>query len=104
MAPEPRNTLPEPAAEPSSPLPRMHARHLVALIVILLLAAALRVHRLNEKSFWFDEFQSVGMAVGRGFAHFDLPVNVVIPDAPKIIDLATAPPLWKIWYAEPRGH
>ena len=34
----------------------------IVLIAILLVAAALRIHRLNEKSFWFDEFESVAMA------------------------------------------
>jgi len=78
--------------------------HFVALIAILLLAAALRVHRLSEKSFWFDEFESVAMAAGHGFDHLDLPTNVLISNPPDLTNLDTAPPYWKAWYGESRGH
>ncbi|MGB7158235.1 MAG: glycosyltransferase family 39 protein, partial [Tepidisphaeraceae bacterium] len=78
-------------------------RYLLALIAILLLAAALRVYHIGEKSLWWDEFQSLAMACGRGFTHLQLPTGVVIAHPPKVIDLATALPIRVLW-TEPQGH
>ncbi|MGB7160391.1 MAG: glycosyltransferase family 39 protein [Tepidisphaeraceae bacterium] len=102
-------TEPQPAP-PASPREaedvhrRVGAGALAALLVIVLLAFALRVYRMDAKSFWFDEFQSVGMACGRGFAHFDLPANVVLPNPPALLNLDHALPWWQIWYGETQGH
>ncbi|MEO6435006.1 MAG: glycosyltransferase family 39 protein, partial [Tepidisphaeraceae bacterium] len=79
-------------------------RSYLILIVILLVAASLRIYKLNDKSFWFDEFASVELPCGRGYAHYELPDNVLIAQPPRLIDLDHARPIHTLWYAEQAGH
>jgi mannosyltransferase len=88
-----------------APVPlRNTARTCVLLALILLAAASLRIYRLNEKSFWFDEFASVELPMGRGYAHYTLPDNVVIEKPPNLTDPSQARPIRTLWYSEQAGH
>jgi uncharacterized membrane protein len=74
------------------------------LVLILLAAAGLRAYHLDAKSFWFDEFASAELACGRGYVHYALPENVIIPDPPNPFDLSTAAPIKDVWFSEPLMH
>lgn len=67
------------------------------LLVILYLAAAVRMWKLERPSFWLDEFLTVQLSSGHGFAHLDLPSDTLIPDPPDYIRLEHALPLRAIW-------
>src|SRR5215211_5275759 len=81
-------------------LDRRQALHYGCLLLILFIATGLRVHRLTHDSFWEDEFYTVELTLGRGHAHFDLPVNVVIENPPQLTDLHEAAPCWTSWTSE----
>jgi len=68
-------------------------RNRFLLLAILLLATALRLYHLNTKSFWFDEFASGYLAVGRGYVHYFLPENQIIEHPPAMYDLKSAAPI-----------
>ncbi|MEA2709929.1 MAG: hypothetical protein QOF78_2530, partial [Phycisphaerales bacterium] len=79
-------------------------RDALILIVILLLATGLRLYRLNAQSFWVDEFATAQLAIGRGYAHHEMPRNVLIAHPPDLFDLHTARPLHHLWRSELSGH
>jgi hypothetical protein len=66
------------------------------LILILVVAAALRLHDISRQNLWLDEFWALYFATGRGDSLFQLPLNVIIPHAPAV-GFAGAPPVWRIW-------
>lgn len=65
--------------------------------LILLLAAGLRIHDLNRRSLWTDEFFALRHSAGRGFVHERLPVGVIIPAVEDAAGLAGAGPWWSAW-------
>ena len=76
----------------------------IALLGILLLAAGVRLYRLNDQSFWVDEFWSALLPAGRGYAQHALPRNVLMPEPPNLFDLGSARPIQQLWTAELEGH
>ncbi|HEY1684142.1 MAG TPA: glycosyltransferase family 39 protein [Tepidisphaeraceae bacterium] len=67
------------------------------LIVILLIAAAVRFYGLGRASFWYDEFGSLEASTGRGLAQLRLRANQIIAHPTDLTSLQDAPPFWKIW-------
>ncbi len=55
--------------------------HLVLLGVILIIAAAVRWHKIDSASFWIDEFLSLEVSSGHGYEHRDFPQGVVFTPA-----------------------
>jgi uncharacterized membrane protein len=92
---------PNPLPEGEGKRPKLWAAWLA---LILLLATGLRIYHLNAKSYWFDEFASVELACGRGYAQDDMPVNQLIPEPLTIIDIHNARPIHEIWFAEKTAH
>jgi uncharacterized membrane protein len=76
---------------------RRVARWIALLAGILAMAVGLRVYRINEKSFWTDEFISAELACGRG--QVVLPSDVIIERPMNVFDLDAAEPVWKVWFA-----
>jgi hypothetical protein len=83
---------------------RAFQRDILVLLAILCIAAGVRLYRLDAQSFWVDEFATSQLALGRGYAHHELPRNVVIEHPPDLFDLKAATPLDKLWYSEQSGH
>ena len=50
---------------------------MIGLLLILGLAAGLRLYDINASSFWLDEFCSVETSTGRGLAHVALPTTLI---------------------------
>jgi len=69
----------------------------LGLLLILGLAAGLRLYAINASSFWLDEFCSVETSTGRGLAHVALPTNVFMPSPGSLTTLTAATPWWSIW-------
>src|SRR5438046_9853756 len=67
------------------------------LLLILAVAAALRIHRMGFDSLTFDEQWHLELSTGRGSPHVRLPQDVLIPDAPDVTSLHGAPPVWAVW-------
>jgi|GEM_PF-539879 len=66
-------------------------------VLILALAAALRVYHIADSSFWLDEFCSAECSTGRGLAHVALPRNQWLTNPPLLTTLTGAPAWWHIW-------
>lgn len=70
---------------------------MLGLLLILGLAAGLRLYAISDSSFWLDEFCSMEVSTGRGLAHVALPTNVFIASPGSLTSLAGARPWWSIW-------
>jgi hypothetical protein len=70
---------------------------LAALLCILLLAAAARLHRIGEFSLWLDEIWTIETATGRGSPHLHLPEQVIVSAAPDLTSPEGGQPWWRIW-------
>jgi mannosyltransferase len=70
--------------------------HIGLLAGILLIAAALRIYKIGEQSFWLDELLSLEASTGRGQTDHALPRGVAIEPA-RFTKLQGAPPAWKVW-------
>lgn len=62
------------------------------LLLILLLAAALRIYRLDAASLWIDETFSLQSSAGRGWFVDDIPRAQVLNPAPRPISITAPPP------------
>jgi uncharacterized membrane protein len=71
------------------------ARAVLAL-VILLLAAVVRIPNLGSAPYVLDELWTAELASGRGSPHLHLPANVALKP-PEFFALASAPPWWSVW-------
>lgn len=67
------------------------------LLLILALAAALRIYGLDARTLWTDELFSLQSSAARGFWVEDLPRGAVMDPAPRPTSLAQAGPLWAIY-------
>jgi uncharacterized membrane protein len=76
---------------------KRHDRYFAGLLVILALAAGLRLYAVETANFWLDEFWTLELSCGHDTAHEHLPTNVLIPSAPSLTSLADARPWWTIW-------
>ncbi|HEX5245108.1 MAG TPA: glycosyltransferase family 39 protein, partial [Tepidisphaeraceae bacterium] len=68
-----------------------------SLVLILLVAAALRVYAAQTTPLWLDEIWSLELACGRDTAHEHLPINVLLSPAPALTTMQGAAPWWHIW-------
>lgn len=85
-------------APPAAPRLRRALSHPAPwLILILLLAAALRWYRIDHQSFWLDEFLAAENSTGRGQLHVAFPVDQFIDPAPALTSAQRAPGFWRIW-------
>jgi hypothetical protein len=69
----------------------------LALLLILALAAFLRIRRMGFDSLTFDEQWHLELSTGRGSPHVRMPQDVLIPDAPDVTSLRGAPPVTAVW-------
>jgi uncharacterized membrane protein len=67
------------------------------LLLILLLASALRLYGLSDHDYWLDEFWTAELSTGRGSAHLTIPTNTIIDPPPLTTTLASAPRPTKVW-------
>ena len=69
--------------------------HLIALLLILAGAAALRLYRIDAQSLWVDEIYTYLSATGHQFREYTaIPQNRLIDRAPSLTEPAAALP----WY------
>jgi uncharacterized membrane protein len=80
-------------------LTRTVPRHVLLLVGILVLAAALRIYQIGANPLWFDEFATLLTTTGWGYRSPDLPRNVVIGHPIDPASLADARPIWRVWTA-----
>ena len=69
----------------------------VGLALILVAAAALRLHDVGRESFWCDEFLTAEMTAGRGYYHEEIPSNTLVREAPDLTSVNAAAPWWSVW-------
>jgi hypothetical protein len=81
-----------------------HARVPLALLgLILLIAGALRFHRLTEDSFWLDELYSLASSTGRYPDMSPLQVGQITTPWPNFTSLEEARPWWYVWVSHRDG-
>lgn len=66
-------------------------------LLILAVAAGLRIARINYDGLTFDEQWHLELSTGRGSPHVRVPEDVFTPDAPAVTSLVGAPPWYKVW-------
>lgn len=64
---------------------------------ILVLAAFVRLYRIDGPSLWMDEIGSIEVAAGRGLEHNHLAAGAVQTRQIPLAALTAASPWWKIW-------
>ena len=67
------------------------------MLLILILAAALRLYGIFDRDFWLDEFWTAELSTGRGSVHLNIPVNTIVDPPPATTTLAGAPGALKVW-------
>jgi hypothetical protein len=68
------------------------------LLIVLVLAAAVRVPQLDWRGYFLDELWTTELAAGRGSVHLNLPFNRLMPaPPPDVYELNGAPPWWHVW-------
>ena len=72
---------------------------MLALALILVLGAVLRIAWIGTPSLWMDEIGSIQVATGHGLAHDQLPIGIIEHDQVNLTQLRGAPPWWRIWTA-----
>src|SRR5688572_246444 len=81
---------------PAASIPAASNRARALLVLIIVLAAALRAWDSSRHPLWVDELYSMETSAGHGFAaHWNLPRNVDGP-APDLIGLRAARPWWTV--------
>jgi mannosyltransferase len=89
--------LPANQTLPRQPLPRtLLVPTWLALGIILLLAAGLRVYHLGTQSLWLDECFSLECSFGHNYAQLSLPRNVPLSPAVAYTNVRDAKPWWMI--------
>jgi hypothetical protein len=78
-------------------------KSLTILAGIVLVGAVLRVHRIGEASFWFDERASVMSSTGHFGEWMNLPENVVIETPPDLFGVGNQNSLLEAWKS-PDSH
>ncbi len=84
-----------PTASPTAA--RRSKRGVWLLLLILIMAAALRWHALARESLGFDELFSIHFATARGPWETALPSGVWMEPAVDLLSVQGAPPWWHIW-------
>jgi Dolichyl-phosphate-mannose-protein mannosyltransferase len=75
---------------------RFHVGHGIGVALILIVAAALRIHGIGAESLSIDELGSMETAAGRGQVHLTLPRGVLLSPPPVATSLAGARPVWDV--------
>jgi 4-amino-4-deoxy-L-arabinose transferase-like glycosyltransferase len=70
--------------------PVLSLRHYVAVAMILLLAACLRIHDIGHSALSVDELESMSIAAGHGRANLTLPRGVLLSPPPIVASLSAA--------------
>jgi len=71
------------------------------LVLILLLAGALRLYGIADHDYWLDEFLTAELSTGRGSVHLNIPPNTIIDPPPATTSLAdpgVSPPHSPRWH------
>jgi uncharacterized membrane protein len=66
------------------------------ILAILIVAAALRIFRIGEENYWFDELQSMESSAGRGWVDQSLPRDTILERPQRPGSLSSAAPWWRI--------
>jgi uncharacterized membrane protein len=79
--------------------PRLRAWEVYLLLLVLSIAAGLRVARITYGSLSFDEIWHLELSTGRGSPHVRVPENQLIPNAPDVTSLrgSDVPPFYAVW-------
>lgn len=93
-APLPENAEPRSTASPPG---RIRRRHIALLILILVVAAALRLYHLGHQAMWMEEFLTLQKSGGHGFAHEAIPEGAILQTLPDVTSLERARPWQAIW-------
>ena len=72
---------------------------MLALALILVIGAVLRVAWIGTPSLWMDEIGSIQVATGHGLVHDQLPIGIIEHDQVNLTQLWGADPWWQIWTA-----
>jgi len=70
---------------------------LIALGLLLVVAATLRIHRAGQTGLIFDEIWHLGLSTGNGSPQMSMPSDRLIASAPSPTSLADAKPVWRVW-------
>lgn len=83
-----------------SPPPTVDARAgrttLLLMLMVMLLAGAVRWPQLGQRGYILDELWIAEIATGRGSAHLYLPKDTLL-NPPELDRLPGAPPWWQVW-------
>ncbi len=85
-------------AGPAASLPAVRRRSDgVGLLLVLVIAAAVRFPGLGRAGYTIDEYWKAELAGGRGSTHLHVPVDAVLRPPPDPFDLHDAGPWWRVW-------
>ena len=76
---------------------RFFLRPWFLLVLILIVAGAMRLVRIGAPSMWLDEMLAMENSTGRGQEHMVLPRGVVLDPAPALTRLSDGPGIFRIW-------
>src|SRR5688500_13369931 len=86
-----------PAPEPASPAVRVWVA--IAMLLLLALALALRLHELDRRSMWMDEFWAMAVSGGKALESGQPTYVIIDPAPPPPTSLQNAVPWWRVWHA-----
>lgn len=69
----------------------------VVLALIVVLAAALRIYRIDASSLWIDEFYSLEASAGKCYVDLSLPRNQMMDHLPRLVSIEDARSAAQIW-------
>src|SRR5215470_4241317 len=73
------------------------SRGLVLLVLILILAAVLRIWNIGARDLWLDEYLTIGGSNSQIYSQFELPQGVFVEHPPDYMSLSAAPPWYYTW-------
>ncbi|MFI5379000.1 MAG: glycosyltransferase family 39 protein [Tepidisphaerales bacterium] len=86
------------SSSPKTPIPLRATRPEIALLALILIgAAAVRIHNLGIPSLWLDELFTIASSTGHYPDQRPLRLNVLMDQPPNMASLAQAKPWWQIW-------
>jgi len=75
---------------------QIHWAFIAALLLLMAVAAFIRLRNINRYSIWRDETWAIYLATGRGDVVFELPFQTVIA-SPPAVGFDGAPHWWHVW-------
>ena len=79
------------------PAPRGLSSARASLVLVLMIAAGLRVLFLGDAPFEYDELWTAELSTGRGSVHLVAPRGELLEPAPGTTQLQGAPGFWRVW-------